>query len=313
MVTSEDILNGKILVVDDQELSGRRVVEMLQEAGYGCVEFTTNGAEVGEMHRRNRYDLILLDLQMPGTNGFDVMQVLRGIESDAYLPVLAMTVERSHKLHALRAGAKDFIAKPFDPAEALARIRNMLEVRLLHDEARNTAKALESKALYDALTGLANRHLLTDRISAALANARRNHGSMAIVYLDLDGFKQINDMLGHSVGDEVLQLVAGRLSAAVREEDTVGRLGGDEFVIVLWNAGSVTDVVTVASKLITLVSMPYDVGRHTVSLSASAGVGIYPRHGADAKTLLERADSALYAAKRAGKNAFRISDQPEAG
>jgi two-component system cell cycle response regulator len=313
MVTPEDILNGRILVVDDQELSGRRVVEMLREAGYSYVEFTTSGAEVGKLHRRNRYDLILLDLQMPGTNGFDVMRELGAIESDAYLPVLAMTVERSHKLHALRAGAKDFISKPFDPAEALARIRNMLEVRLLHDEARNTAKVLESKALYDALTGLANRHLLTDRISAALANARRNHGSMAIVYLDLDGFKQINDMLGHSVGDEVLQLVAGRLCAAVREEDTVGRVGGDEFVVVLWNAGSVSNVVTVASKLIKLASMPYIARDHTVSLSASAGVGIYPSHGADAKTLLERADSALYAAKRAGKNAFRISDQPDIG
>src|SRR5688572_24288804 len=103
MVTPTDILNGRILVVDDQELSGRRVVEMLREAGYSSVEFTTSGAEVGALHRRNRYDLILLDLQMPGTNGFDVMEVLRGIESDAYLPVLAMTVERSHKLHALRA------------------------------------------------------------------------------------------------------------------------------------------------------------------------------------------------------------------
>ena len=312
MVTPTDILNGKILVVDDQELTGRMVVEMLRDAGYASVAFTTNGAEVGELHRKNRYDLILLDLQMPGTNGFDVMRELGKMESDAYLPVLAITVEASHKLHALKAGAKDFISKPFDPAEALARIRNMLEVRLLHDEARNTAKAFESMALYDALTGLANRHLLTERISAALANARRNHGSMAIVYLDLDGFKEINDMLGHSVGDAVLRMVAGRLTAAVREEDTVGRLGGDEFVIALWNAGSVEDVVTVASKLIKLVSMPYVVGDQTVSMTASAGIGIYPSHGADAHTLLERADSALYAAKRAGKNAFRISDQPEA-
>ena len=311
MVTPADILNGKILVVDDQELSGRMVVEMLREAGYGSVAFTTSGAEVGELHRRNRYDLILLDLQMPGTNGFDVMRELGAIESDAYLPVLAMTVERSHKLHALKAGAKDFISKPFDPDEALARIRNMLEVRLLHDEARSTARVFESMAHYDALTGLANRHLLTNRISAALANARRNHGSMAIVYLDLDGFKDINDMLGHGVGDTLLRLVAGRLTAAVREEDTVGRLGGDEVVIALWNAGSADDVATVASKLIKLVSMPYVIGDHTVGMTASAGVGIYPSHGADPDTLMDRADAALYAAKRAGKNAFRISEQPD--
>jgi len=311
MVSSEDILNGKILVVDDQEATARSVAEMLREAGYGAVTFTTNPSEVGELHRKNRYDLILLDLEMPEVNGFDVMEELRTIETDAYPPVIAMTIQPSYKLHALKAGAKDFIAKPFDLDEALARIRNMLEVRLLHGEARNTARALESMALHDALTGVANRHLLTDRISAALANARRTRGSMAIVYLDLDGFKQINDTLGHAAGDTVLRMVAGRLTSAVREEDTVARLGGDEFVIALWNAGTVYDVTTVASKLLRLVSKPYVIDGQTLAMTASAGVGIYPRHGVDAKTLMERADRALYAAKRAGKNVFRIGEQPD--
>jgi diguanylate cyclase (GGDEF)-like protein len=310
MVTPADILNGKILVVDDQELTVRMVTEMLREAGYAAVTFTTNPSEVRELHRKNRYDLILLDLQMPGMNGFHVMEELNDIESDAYLPVLAMTAEPAHKLHALKAGARDFISKPFDPDEALMRIRNMLEVRLLHDEARNNAKALESMALYDALTGLANRRLLTDRISAALANARRNNGSMAIVYLDLDGFKQINDALGHGIGDALLKMVAGRLKAAVRQEDTVGRLGGDEFAIALWNASSVDDVVTVASKLIKSVSMPYAIEHHTVRVTTSAGIGIFPRHGMDANTIMKRADTALYAAKHAGKNAFRIAELP---
>ena len=311
MVSSEDILNGKILVVDDQEATARSVAEMLRDAGYGAVTFTTTPCEVGELHRKNRYDLILLDLEMPEVNGFDVMEELRTIETDAYPPVIAMTIQPSYKLHALKAGAKDFIAKPFDPDEALARIRNMLEVRLLHGEARNTARALESMALHDPLTGVANRHLLTDRISAALANARRTRGSMAIVYLDLDGFKQINDTLGHAAGDTVLRMVASRLTSAVREEDTVARLGGDEFVIALWNAGTVFDVTTVASKLLRLVSKPYVVDGQALTMTASAGVGIYPRHGVDAKTLMERADRALYAAKRAGKNVFRIGEQPD--
>ena len=281
---------------------------MLRDAGYGAVTFTTKPGEVGELHRRNHYDLILLDLEMPEVNGFGVMEELGAIESDAYLPVIAMTIQPAYKLHALKAGAKDFISKPFDPDEALARIRNMLEVRLLHGEARNTAKALASMALHDALTGVANRHLLTDRISAALANARRNRGSMAIVYMNLDGFKEINDRLGHGVGDSVLREVARRLTAAVREEDTVARVGGDEFVISLWNAGSVYDVATVASKLIRRVSKPYSIGDDTLGISVSAGIGIYPRHGVDAKSLMERADRALYAAKLAGKNAFRISE-----
>ncbi len=311
MVSASDILKGKILIVDDQESAARLLMEMLRDAGYSAVSFTTNARDVRALHDKNRYDLILLDLQMPGMSGFHVMKELSALETDTYLPVLALTAEPAYKLYALKAGAKDFISKPFDPEEALTRIHNMLEVRLLHDEARNNAKVLETMALHDALTGLANRRLLTDRISAAMANARRSNTSMAVVYLDLDGFKQINDTLGHGVGDTLLKMVAGRLSAAVREEDTVGRLGGDEFMIALWDVSNVSDVVTVASKLIESVSMPYVIEDHSVSVTTSAGIGIYPAHGADADTLMKRADTALYAAKRAGKNAFRICEQPD--
>jgi diguanylate cyclase (GGDEF)-like protein len=310
VITQSDILNGKILVVDDQEPTARLLVEMLRDAGYTAVTSTTNACEVRELHEKNRYDLILLDLQMPGKSGFHVMQELGSIEADGYLPVLALTAEPAYKLHALKAGAKDFIAKPFDPEEALTRIRNMLEVRLLHDAVRDNAKALESLALYDPLTGLANRRLLTDRMGAALANARRNDSAMAVVFLDLDGFKEINDALGHGVGDSLLKMVAGRLTAAVREVDTVGRLGGDEFLIALWNVSHARDVTTVAAKLIESISMPYLIENHTVSVTTSAGIALYPTHGADADTLMKRADAALYAAKRGGKNAFRIAEQP---
>lgn len=136
-ITPSDILNGRILVVDDQEMTARMLTEMLREAGCSATSFTTNASEVGELHRTHRYDLILLDLQMPGMNGFHVMEELSEIESEGYVPVLAITAEPSHKPHALRAGAKDFISKPFDPEEGQTRIRNMLEVRLLHDQARS--------------------------------------------------------------------------------------------------------------------------------------------------------------------------------
>jgi diguanylate cyclase (GGDEF)-like protein len=185
----------------------------------------------------------------------------------------------------------------------------MLEVRLLHEEARSYGKMLESLALNDPLTGLANRRLLADRMSMALIHARRNKSAMAVVYLDLDGFKQVNDTLGHGAGDVLLKMVAGRLVATVREEDTVARLGGDEFILTLWHISSVDYAATVASKVIEAVSQPYDIEGHTVSISASAGVGIYPVDGKDADTLMKSADLALYEAKRAGKNVFRISDR----
>jgi diguanylate cyclase (GGDEF)-like protein len=143
-------------------------------------------------------------------------------------------------------------------------------------------------------------------MSMALAHARRNKSAMAVVYLDLDGFKQINDTLGHGAGDVLLKMVAGRLVATVREEDTVARLGGDEFIVALWNVRGADYAAAVASKVIEAVSQPYDIEGRTASITISAGVGVYPIHGEDADTLMKSADLALYAAKRAGKNACRI-------
>jgi diguanylate cyclase (GGDEF)-like protein len=311
LVTSADILNARILVVDDQKANVRLLEGMLRGAGYACVESTTDPSQVHELHRKNRYGLILLDLLMPGMDGFQVMEGLKEIEGDGYLPVLVITAEPDHKLRALKAGAKDFVSKPFDLAEVLVRVRNMLEVRLLHEEAHDHGKMLESLALHDPLTGLANRRLLAERMSMALAHARRNKSAMAVVYLDLDGFKQINDTLGHGAGDVVLKMVAARLVATVREEDTVARLGGDEFTIALWDVAGADSAATVALKVIAAVSQPYEIEGHTVSLTISAGVGIYPVHGEDADTLMKSADLALYEAKRAGKNAYRISERAD--
>jgi diguanylate cyclase (GGDEF)-like protein len=308
-VAESDILNAGLLIVDDQEANVELLGQMLREGGYARVSSTMNPREVCELHRKNRYDLILLDLQMPGMDGFQVMEGLKEIETDGYLPVLAVTAQPAHKLRALQSGAKDFVSKPFDQAEVLMRVHNMLEVRLLHEEARNYSKTLEALALNDPLTELANRRLLADRMTMALVHARRNKSAMAVVYLDLDGFKQINDTLGHGVGDVLLKMVAGRLVATVRGEDTVARVGGDEFILALWHVSGIDYAATVASRAIEAVSQPYDIEGHTVSITASAGVALYPVHGEDAETLMESADLALYEAKRAGKNAFRISQQ----
>jgi len=142
MISSSDILHGKILIVDDLEANVRLLEGMLRVAGYVSVESTTDPNAVCELHRKNRYGLILLDLQMPGMDGFQVMEGLKKIEEDGYLPVLVVTAQPDKKLRALKAGARDFVSKPFDLAEVLARVHNMLEVRLLH---------LETKKLYDRL------------------------------------------------------------------------------------------------------------------------------------------------------------------
>jgi diguanylate cyclase (GGDEF)-like protein len=308
MVTPSEILHGKILVVDDKPADVLLLERTLRGAGYVSVTSTTDPRRVRELHLENHYDLIMLDIDMPGMDGFQVMEGLKELEVDGYLPVLAVTALPAHKVRALQGGAKDFVSKPFDLAEVLMRVHNMLEVRLLHDAARLHGRLLESLALNDPLTGLANRRLLADRMSMAMVHARRNGSAMAVVYLDLDGFKQVNDTLGHGVGDTLLKLAAGRLVATVREEDTVARLGGDEFLISLWHVSGADFAAQAAQRVIEAVSRPFDIEGREVSVTASAGVAIYPIHGEDAETLIKSADLALYQAKHVGKNACRIAE-----
>src|SRR4026208_983071 len=137
MITSADILSARILVVDDKEANVRLIEGMLRVAGYTAVESTTDPTKVCELYRQNHYSLLLVDLQMPGIDGFQVMQGLKEIEADGYLPVLVITAQPDHKLRALEAGAKDFVSKPFDLAELRVRVHNILEVRLLHLAAKN--------------------------------------------------------------------------------------------------------------------------------------------------------------------------------
>ncbi len=307
MVSTTDILNANILIVDDQQANVQLLEQMLREVGYRCVTSTMDSHTVCALHRVNHYDLILLDLQMPGMDGFQVMEGLKELETESYIPVLVITAQPGYMLRALAFGAKDFISKPFNLMEAKTRIHNMLEVRLLYKELERYSRALESLAMHDALTGLPNRRLLMDRLSLAIAHAHRNKRTMAVMYLDLDGFKQINDTLGHDAGDTLLRMVAARLVAAVRQEDTVARLGGDEFVIALWELSHAENVAKLVSKVIQAVSQPYSIQGCDVSMTASVGVGIYPAHGEEMETLMKSADLALYEAKRTGKNDYRIA------
>jgi PleD family two-component response regulator len=147
MVSDAEILNSNILIADDYYTNVLLLEKMLHGAGYTCVASTIDPYKVLELHRNNRYDLILLDLQMPGLDGFLLMEGLKKIEEDSYLPVIAITAQPSYKLRALAAGAIDFVAKPFDLGEVQVRIYNMLKVRLLYKKLENTNKVLEQTLL----------------------------------------------------------------------------------------------------------------------------------------------------------------------
>ena len=161
-------------------------------------------------------------------------------------------------------------------------------------------------AYYDALTGLPNRTLLQDRLGKALAGARRQKCKIALLFLDLDSFKIINDSLGHSVGDLLLQEVAERLKKWGREQDTVARLGGDEFLITLTQVKDLADVAVAAERLMDAMTAGFVVQGHSLNVSCSIGVSIFPEHGTDCETLIKNADAAMYGAKECGRNNFRF-------
>lgn len=160
-------------------------------------------------------------------------------------------------------------------------------------------------AHYDALTDLPNRTLFSDRLGQALIQAQRNHGRAAVMFLDLDRFKVINDTLGHSIGDLLLQAVAARLTGCVREGDTVSRLGGDEFVILLPELRDAEDAYVVAQKLLAAAALPFELRGHELHISASIGISFYPDDGAGAEALMKNADAAMYRAKEMGRNNYQ--------
>jgi two-component system cell cycle response regulator len=300
MINRTEILNARILIVDDREANVSLVAQILSEEGYTEVSTTTNSLEVCALHRKNRYDLIVLDLQMPGMDGFEVMDGLKSDESEDYLPVIALTAQPAHKRRALQAGARDFISKPFDLVDVTTRIHNMLEVRLLYKKLENYNKVLVQRTLHDTTTGLPNRNLFNDRLTHAIALAKRHTWTLAVMFLDLDRFKCINDTHGHGVGDEVLKAVAKRLLRHARDEDTVCRNGGDEFLYLMMNPGGSENIERIAGALLATIAQPIDMSDLQLVINASIGIAVYPSDGTSEEQLIKNADAAMYRAKKAG-------------
>ena len=186
-------------------------------------------------------------------------------------------------------------------------IAGIVEGMLVDITERKVAEErVQSLAYYDALTGLPNRILLHDRLSKALATARRQKHKVALLFFDLDRFKIINDSLGHSVGDLLLQDVAERLKSCAREEDTVARLGGDEFLIVLTHVNDIPSAAVSAERFMDALTSTFVIQGHSLSIGCSLGISIFPEHGADSETLIKHADAAMYSAKDGGRNNFQF-------
>ncbi len=221
MINSNDILRGKILIVDDQEPNVVLLDKLLRGAGYQTVDSTMDPTQVAELHLINHYDLILLDLQMPGMDGFQVMENLKQIESGSYIPVLVITAQPEHKVRALKCGARDFVAKPFDLTEVLARVHNMLEVRLLHVQARELNERLlaeqkTSEALVKQVPRAITEHFKERPASAKVVTPgliTESHAEVMVLFSSIMEFTRFAEGASAEVLTGVLDAISTRFDA----------------------------------------------------------------------------------------------------
>jgi adenylate cyclase len=226
MINPTDVLRGNILIVDDQEANVLLLEQMLRGAGYTSITSTMDPAKVCELHLLNRYDLILLDLQMPVMDGFQVMENLKQIETGGYLPILVITAQAGHKLRALKAGARDFVSKPFDLAEVLLRVYNLLEVRLLHLEAlklcdrvvaeQKVSEQLLSDLLPDSLAEILKAR--PERIDAPEL-ITESHTEITLLFADIVAFTAFSEGASANVMRAVLNDLTNRLPADAGDPD----------------------------------------------------------------------------------------------
>lgn len=292
----------RVLLVEDNPGDVRMVRELLAEAGQGHLELLTAGtirqalALLGE----EKFDAILLDLSLPDGQDLDGLAALHGSTAEVPIVVLTGRNDEATAARSLRQGAQDYLVKGLFDGKVLARAVGHAIERT------RSGRILEYLAHHDVLTDLPNRTLLEDRLSHALEAARRNRQGLAVIVVDLDHFKPINDSLGHAIGDQLLQAVAARLCASVRASDTVARVGGDEFTVLLPELARPQDVTIVAGKILAGFRSPFSLEGRDLSVSASLGASLYPNDGADAEILLRNADAAMYRAKQHGRDNFQM-------
>ncbi|MEA3078343.1 MAG: hypothetical protein QOF60_3251 [Actinomycetota bacterium] len=294
----------RVLLVEDNPLHARLVREMLFDAWGPGVELTHH-ERLGDVDAAAAVgvECILLDLTLPDASGLEAVVELRAVAPEIALVVLSSRADESMALAAVQHGAQDYLNKATIDAALLSRaIRYAIERKGLEAQ-------LAHQAMHDGLTGLPNRALFIDRVERALVRRDHRSGSVAVFFVDLDGFKGINDSFGHAAGDRVLASVAQRLQTALRPEDTIARFGGDEFCVMCADITATSDAVAIARRIIDALGAPVRLGSQDVWITASIGVAVAPATGTvDTDSLIHEADRAMYSAKHLGKDRYEVHD-----
>ena len=293
----------RILVVDDDQMLREIAEAMLENCGF-AVETAPSGEAAVAACAHRMPDLVLLDVEMPEGNGYQACRGIRSLANGSEVPIVMVTgFDDAASINlAYDAGATDFVVKPINWPLLAHRIRYVLR------GARAQAH-IHRLAYFDALTGLANREWISEYLSRALEAAAQSERKVAMLFVDLDQFKRINDTLGHETGDALLRQVAARLGSALGyagADAQLARVGGDEFIVVLSGTAGVAEASQCAQALQGAFTAPFEQGGYQFVVTPSIGIAIYPEHGTDVQTLRKNADLAMYEAKAGGRNQFRL-------
>jgi len=295
-----------ILIVDDEE-HNRKLLELLLRAeGYRTLT-AADASQALAAIAGSPPDLILLDIMMPEMDGYELAALLKADSVTLNIPIIMLTaqLDRAARLAGLKAGAEEFLTKPFESSELRLRVRNLLRLNNV-SERKEAEKRLIQMAHFDALTGLPNRTLFYRNLAAMLSRAEARGWCVALLCIDLDHFKNVNDTRGHALGDELLCQVSSRLQQCVRIRDTLARLGGDEFGVILAARDGEQRAHLVANRIRETLCAPFALTDHEVAVTASIGIALFPDDASDADTLIQFADTAMYQAKGAGRNTSRF-------
>jgi diguanylate cyclase (GGDEF)-like protein len=299
----------KILLVEDNAGDARLLREMLKEPSSYQYELAHRESleAAAAFLVENPVDIVLLDLGLPDAQGLGAVRQAHASAPDVALVVLTGLDDESLAAQTLQEGAQDYLIKGQIQARGLLRaLRYAIERKAMESAAMAMTLQITHSAKHDFLTGLPNRMLLNDRIGQAIAFAPRHKKKVAVLFLDVDGFKYINDSLGHPIGDKLLQSIAKRLVECVRVSDTVSRQGGDEFVVLLSEVEQLEDAAITARRMLQAVAQAHSIDQHDLHVTASIGVSVYPDDGLDAETLIKNADTAMYQAKENGRQNYQF-------
>jgi diguanylate cyclase (GGDEF)-like protein len=294
-----------VMMVDDEDLVVELIQACLEAAGYKRFVSTSEAAKAIEIMQHERPDVVLLDINMPEVNGFQILERMQADARLQHIPAIVLTSadDPETKLKALELGASDFLRKPVDASELVLRLRNTLAAKAYQDYL----------AYYDRVTGLANRQRFMDELERALHAARACRGMGAVLHLDLDRFKQINEALGPVTGDAVIKVAGRRIGNALEglagqgaERALAARFASDEFSVLLSAVADVEQAARAAEALLRALAPPYYVNGKDLHVSASVGVALFPVDGSEVDELVKNAATALYQAKQDGRHTYRF-------